>query len=92
MVANGQRYAREFGFKDPEAQAHFITLMWEIGPNFYTFPGFNHVLSRTDVYEMDKIDLLFDGTVTDEQAVEAIMNPDDRYWFRENINPEHKHG
>lgn len=92
MVLNGRTYAREFGLNDPEAQAHFITLMWEIGPNFYTFPGFSDVLSRSDLAEMDKIDCLFDGTVTEDQAVKAIMNPDDRYWYRENIDMEAARG
>lgn len=85
MVKNGRRYAIGFGLDDPQAQAHFVSLMWEIGPNFYVFPGFSDVLQRADIKNMEKIDLLFDGTVTEAQAVKAIMNPDDRYWYRENL-------
>ncbi|RJE82571.1 hypothetical protein [Paracoccus onubensis] len=88
MVINGRRYAREFNLHDPEAQAYFITLMWEIGANFYTFPGFSDVLSREGVHEMEKINLLLDGTVTEDQAIKAIMAPDDRYWYRDNLKSD----
>jgi len=92
MVINGRHYAREFNLHEPEAQAHFITLMWEIGANFYEFPGFSDVLSRDDLAEMQKIDALLDGTVTDQQAIVAIMNPDDRYWYRQNIRESESNG
>lgn len=85
MVINGRRYAREFGLKDPEAQAHFIRLMWMIGANFYTFPGFRDVLARDDLQDMERIDSFFDGTVSEQEAVQAIMKADESYWFRDDL-------
>ena len=42
MVTNGRHYAQGYGLTLNEAQAHFITLMWEIGANFDLQPGFHH--------------------------------------------------
>lgn len=83
MVTNGRHYAQTYGLTANEAQAHFITLMWEIGANFDTQPGFRDVLARDDLQNMDKINHLFDGGVTEDQAVFAIMHNDERYWHRD---------
>ncbi len=83
MVINGRHYAMDHGLTANEAQAHFITLMWEIGANFDLQPGFRDVLARRDLANMDKINHLFDGGVTEEQAVFAVMHNDERYWHRD---------
>lgn len=83
MVTNGRYYARQHGLTLNEAQAHFITLMWEISANFDLQPGFRDVLARRDLANMDKINHLFDGGVTEEQAVFAIQHNDERFWHRD---------
>lgn len=85
MVLNGRRYAREHGLETAEAQGHFLGLMWDIGANFYLFPGFRDVLKRTDLEGMEKINLLFDGGVTDAHSRAAINGSDDSYWYREDV-------
>jgi hypothetical protein len=79
MTLQGREYARSFGFSDPRAQAHFVTLMWQIGPNFFTFPGFRDVVRDPRLTDLEKVDAIY--KVPKEQAVLAIMNPDDRYWY-----------
>jgi hypothetical protein len=83
MVTNGRHYAQGHGLTANEAQAHFITLMWEIGANFDLQPGFRDVLARGDLANMDKINHLFDGGVTEDQAVFAIQHNDERFWHRD---------
>ncbi|MGL5012174.1 MAG: hypothetical protein ACRC6I_20090 [Paracoccaceae bacterium] len=83
MVTNGRHYAQGYGLTANEAQAHFITLMWEIGANFDLQPGFRDVLARGDLANMDKINHFFDGGVSEDQAVFAVMHPDDRFWHRD---------
>jgi hypothetical protein len=83
MVTNGRHYAQGYGLNANEAQAHFVTLMWEIGANFDLQPGFRDVLARSDLQNMDKINHLFDGGVTEDQAVFAIQHNDERFWHRD---------
>lgn len=79
MIINGRRYAEQHGLTDIRAQVRFITLMWQIGPNFFVHPGFKDVLADRRVSDMNRIDHLFE--VPKEQATFAIMNADDRYWY-----------
>jgi hypothetical protein len=79
MILNGRRYAEQFGFTDIRAQMRFITLMWQIGANFFVHPGFREVLADRNLPELDRIDQLYN--VPKDQATYAIMNPDDRYWY-----------
>jgi len=88
MVLNGRRFAREHGLNTAEAQGHFLSLMWDIGANFYLFPGFRDVLKRSDIEEMEKINLLFEGGVTDTQSRAAISGSDDSYWYREDVEAD----
>lgn len=81
MVLNGRRCAKAHGLRTAEAQGHFISLMWDIGPNFYLFPGFREILARTDIVEMEKIDMLYSDAITPEQAQTAITGADDSYWY-----------
>lgn len=79
MTINGRNYARSFGFGDPVSQAQFVTLMWQVGPNFFQFPGFREIARNAALAGAEKIDAFY--AVPEEQAVEAIMNPDERYWY-----------
>lgn len=79
MVLQGRRYAARFGIRDVPSQYHFITLMWKVGPNFFEFPGFREPLMDPKLTGPEKINLLYE--TPDEQAVEAIIRADDRYWY-----------
>lgn len=79
MVTQGRRYAEQFGIRDTPSQYHFITLMWKVGPNFFEFPGFRETLRNPTLTEHEKIARLYETST--EQAVEAIMMADDRYWY-----------
>ena len=79
MTLNGRDHARRFDIRDVPSQAHFITLMWKIGANFFTQPGFREVLADRSLSGPARIDRLY--SVPREQAMYAIMNPDDRYWY-----------
>jgi hypothetical protein len=79
MVLQGRRYAERFGIRDVPSQYHFITLMWKVGPNFFEFPGFRETLMDPKLTGPEKINRLYE--TPGEQAVEAIMRADDRYWY-----------
>lgn len=79
MTINGRTCARQCGISDSPSQAHFVILMWKIGPNFWQHPGFREVAMNPTIAGPEKIDRFY--AVPKEQAVHAIMNPDDRAWF-----------
>ncbi|MGH0004280.1 hypothetical protein ACQU0X_29775 [Pseudovibrio ascidiaceicola] len=83
MVINGRNYARRFGFNNPEWQFHFVTLMWKVAANFWQFPGFKEVAEDQKTPEEERIDQFYN--LPKDLAVEAIMNPDERYWYPEII-------
>ncbi len=75
----GQRYASHFGINRPDQQGQFLTIMWAIGPNFFETDEFAHVLARSDLSEVAKVDALY--KVSDEAGGRATQRADDRYWF-----------
>lgn len=79
MVTNGRIWARLHGFSDATAQAHFITLMWKIGPGFFVFPGFAEIARDTAADDQARVQAFYD--VDPELAAQAILQPDDRYWY-----------
>lgn len=83
MILNGRRYAEQHGLTDVRAQVRFITLMWQIGPNFFVQPGFREVLADRSGTDMDRIDRLLD--VPRDQAADAILQTDNRYWYPEMV-------
>ena len=80
MIINGRHTAKFYNFQDSEAQAHFITLMWKIGPNFFEHPGFNEIALNSKQDDMQRIEAFY--RVPKDKAAYAIMNPDDSYWYR----------
>lgn len=80
MTMNGRRYARHFGIRDVPSQMMFITLMWEVGANFFMFSGFKEI-AVSAAEGPAKIDAFFE--VESDLAAEAIMNADPRYWYPE---------
>lgn len=81
MTVNGRHYARQCGISDVPSQAHFVILMWKIGANFWLQPGFREVAQDAGLGGPEKIDAFY--AVPQEDAVHAIMHPDDRYWYPE---------
>jgi len=79
MTINGREYARRCGIADFESQAHFVILMWKIGANFWLQPGFHAVATHAEMKGPQKIEAFY--AMPQDQAVHAIMHPDDRYWY-----------
>lgn len=86
-VLRGRELARQHGLTHPEAQAYFIAMMFDIGPDFYRFDGFSDALARTDLDEVTRARQFLDGTVTDAQAVHAITHSSEKYWWDESEGP-----
>jgi hypothetical protein len=83
MTINGRSYARKCGISDFDSQAHFVILMWKIGANFWLQPGFREIASNPTIDGPTKIDRFY--ALPEDQAVHAIMNPDERYWYPEMV-------
>ncbi|NOZ54348.1 MAG: DUF4123 domain-containing protein [Gammaproteobacteria bacterium] len=81
MVAHGRNEALACGFTDPKSQVHFVTLMWEIGPNFHHYPGFREVAQLIHLIEPERIERFY--ALPDEQWATAKQGVDERYWFAE---------
>jgi len=45
MVKYGRTQAIQQGFLNPSNQVQFVTLMWQLGPDFYDFPGFKEIIN-----------------------------------------------
>lgn len=81
FTMTGRKYAVHFGILRPDLQAQFVFLMWAIGPNFWSFPGFSRILFAQWPRAEDKIEALFN--VSDAEAEAAVLGADDDHW-----NPE----
>ncbi|MEL7497428.1 MAG: hypothetical protein AAFN77_07435 [Planctomycetota bacterium] len=88
MILQGRAYARKFNLKTVPAHAHFITMMFNIGPNFFTFPGFRHALTKPWDNEEQVIDRLYN--VSFEHAERAMKGADDRYWWPDTITSKER--
>ena len=86
MVRNGRKEAIARGFTDGPSQAHFVTLMWKLGPSFHRFPGFCEIADAKDQPGPERIERFYE--VSDEQGAAAVLGADDRYWFPESYFPE----
>ena len=83
MVIQGRHYARSFGIADRHSQMMFITMMWQIGPNFFVFPGFAEVAQVQGLSGPQKIDGFY--AVPKPQAIAAIHGADDRWWYPQTL-------
>ena len=84
MTIQGRRYAESFGITDVPSQYHFVTLMWKVGPNFFGFPVFNRILANTALSGPEKIDECY--SVSGEDAADAIVGADDRWWYPDMVD------
>lgn len=81
MTLQARRYAEQFQINDIPSQYHFATLMWNVGPNFFTFPGFKEILQNEQLNGPEKIDQCYD--LPAHIAGDAITGADDRWWYPE---------
>lgn len=79
-VLNGRGYARHFGITDPSDQAMFVTLMWEVGPDFFKFDGFRQIAIDPEMPSGEKIRRFFDMDA--DRAADAIVNSDMTCWLQ----------
>jgi hypothetical protein len=83
MVGRGRRRAIEHGFTDPPSQVHFVTLMFKIGPTFYTFPGFREVTAARTLSDAERIRRYYE--VPGALAADAILRAEYRSWWPDPI-------
>lgn len=83
MVLQGKKYAAGFGLVTFPSIVHFVTMMFNVGPNFFLFPGFREALITKANTEEEVIDRLYAVSASDAEA--AIKGADDRYWWPETI-------
>ncbi|MFA5983579.1 MAG: hypothetical protein WC782_06155 [Methylococcaceae bacterium] len=81
----GRNKALSFGFKDPISHTHFVWLMWEIGPDFFTFPGFKEIVEDTTKPEMQRIDAFYQ--VPDKLDKAAMFGSHWQVWQRADSAP-----
>mgnify|MGYP006992415906 FL=1 len=65
---------------DPPSQVHFAALMWSLGANFFTFPGFREILEDVRMSGPARIHRVY-TEVTADQAADAILHSDDSALF-----------
>jgi hypothetical protein len=83
MVLQGKKYAAMFGLVTFPSIVHFVTMMFNVGPNFFIFPGFREALTARAASESEVIDRMY--AVSFEDAQRAMQGADDRYWWPETI-------
>lgn len=84
MTKNARDEAIRCGFNDPSSQVHFVTMMWNIGPNFHHFPGFQEITNDVSQPGPERIERFY-NEVTDDQAADAILGADDNYWYPDTV-------
>jgi hypothetical protein len=76
----GRNKALSFGFKNPVSHTHFVWLMWEIGPDFYTFPGYKAIVEDQQKSEIQRVDSLYTA-ISNEQHRNAMLNGKEQAWL-----------
>ena len=82
MVRNGIARARSHGLRSAEDLAAFVSVMFEIAPNFDEHPAIRRVLRDESIPVDERFDQLFER-VSDEEWEEADRSYDQRAWFPE---------
>lgn len=81
MVANGVARARRHGIRRRDDVAAFVSLMFEIAPNFDAHPALAGVLDDPALPPTARLDALFDESLAEAwQEAEAAYDRD--AWFR----------
>jgi len=82
MVRNGLARARSHGLRSPGDLAAFVSIMFEIAPNFDEHPAIRQALDDARVPVDKRIDTLFER-VPEKAWEEAEKNYDAKAWFPE---------
>ena len=83
MVRGGVRRAESHGFTTAEDITAFISIMFEIAPNFDEQAQIKAVLDDTKFPPEERIERLWSPLVTDENWEEAENNYNKNAWFPE---------
>ena len=81
MVRGGVRRAESHGFTTAEDITAFISIMFEIAPNFDEQPQIKTVLDDENFPPEDRIERLWSPLVTEEAWEEAEKNYNENAWF-----------
>ena len=80
MVQNGIDKAKYYDLQTDEDIAAFVTIMFEISPNFDSQKDINDVLMDTSIAPKDKMDQIFEQ-VSSQAWSEAELMYDSDSWF-----------
>ena len=83
MVKGGIRRAESHGFKIAEDQSAFVSIMFEIAPNFDEQPEIKTVLDDENFTPEARLERLWSPLVTEEAWEEAEKNHSEDAWFSE---------
>ncbi|HEY0459048.1 MAG TPA: hypothetical protein VGC97_07815 [Pyrinomonadaceae bacterium] len=83
MVRGGIRRAERHGFTTAEDTTAFISIMFEIAPNFDEQPQIKPVLDDRNFAPGDRFERLWSPLVPDEAWEEAENNYSENAWFNE---------
>jgi hypothetical protein len=81
MVKGGIRRAESHEFRTAEDQTAFISIMFEIAPNFDEQPQIKTVLDDEQFAPKDRLERLWSPVVTEEAWEEAEKNYNEDAWF-----------
>ncbi len=81
FTRNGFLYAVHFGIKRVDLQAKFVTLMWELAPNFFMTQEFSEILNASSLNQEQKIEAIYSLPKEVSEAAHANDEPD--YWYPE---------
>lgn len=81
MVRGGVRRAESHGFTTAEDITAFISIMFEIAPNFDEQPSIKSVLNDKNFAPEDRIERLWSPLVTEEEWEAAEKNYNEKAWF-----------
>jgi hypothetical protein len=83
MVKGGIRRAESHGLTSAEDTTSFISIMFEVAPNFDEQPAIKAVLDDEKFPPEARIERLWSPLVTDENWEEAEKNYNEKAWFPE---------
>lgn len=82
MVSSGLKRARGYGFRSPEDLTAFVSIMFEVAPNFDEQPEIHRVLTDETVPIDQRFDLIFENA-SEEAWDEANEKYDYEAWYPE---------
>jgi hypothetical protein len=80
MVRNGIKRAESHLFKTAEDITAFVSIMFEIAPNFDEQPAIKSILDDSKFPPADRLERLWSPLVTDEDWEQAANNYNENSW------------